>query len=94
MFRMKRSNKGGFTLIERVPRLILGRCSLLKCRPYQYPVQVGSLTTRLRKQFFSLMRSDKVSERKPFAPIDEKGVYDEIYFKACSGYWIYFLSNA
>ena len=29
-------------------------------RPYQFPIQVGSLTPSLEKQFFRLMRGDKV----------------------------------
>lgn len=76
-----------FTLIERVSRLSLGRCNLLKCRFYQFPIQVGSLTTNVSEQSGMLMRSDKVSEGKPFAPIDSssgapRGYHEEIKGKA------------
>ena len=47
-----------FTLIERVSRLSLRWCSLLKDRPYQSPIQVGSLTSSGEEQSSMLMRGD------------------------------------
>ena len=53
-----------FTLIERVSRLILRWCSLMRNRPYQFPIQVGSLTTSVEEQSSMLMRGDNVAGGK------------------------------
>ena len=57
-------NRKGFTLIECVSRLILRWCSLLKCKSYQFPIQVGSLTTRALGDWCNLMRGDNVAGGK------------------------------
>src|SRR3990167_11237173 len=47
----------------------LGGCSLMK-RPYQFPLQVGSLTTNVLEQSDTLMRGDNVAGGKPLVPVD------------------------
>lgn len=81
----KPCNKSGFTLIERVSRLILERCNLLKSRPYQFPIQVGSLTTNVSEQSDMLMRSGKDREGKSIAPIDSSSGVPRDYHKGIKG---------
>ena len=44
----------------------------MKSRPYQFPIQVGSLTTNVLEQSDMLMRSDKVVRGNSFLAVDSK----------------------
>ena len=42
----------------------------MRNRPYQFPLQVGSLTTNVLEQSDTLMRGDNVAGGKPLVPVD------------------------
>lgn len=44
----------------------------MKSRPYQFPIQVGSLTTNILEQSNMLMRSDKAVRGKTHLAVDSK----------------------
>jgi hypothetical protein len=53
----------------------------MKHRPYQLPVQIGSLATSVGERFLVLKRGDKVSEGKPCCPIDSSSGVPQGYHK-------------